>query len=172
MLQVTVRDATPEDIPAILEIYNDAVLHLTATADYEPQSLAKRVAWYEERRSGDYAVVVAANEGGEVVGWASLNPYHSKPGYRFTVENSVYVAASHRGRGVGKALLGALIERARTAGYHSILARIDGDNAASVAVHEAFGFRHAGHLHEVYCKFDRWLDVVYMELLLQQAGQG
>src|SRR5262245_395605 len=93
-----IRPATPPDLPAILEIYNEAVLNTTATADYEPQSLETRIAWFEARKAGGYPVLVAEDEF-RVVGWSSLSPYHSRPGYRFSAEVSVYVAADRRGQG-------------------------------------------------------------------------
>ena len=97
-----VRPATHADLPAILEIYNDAVLHTTASYDYEPRTLEHRVAWFEEHQKNNYAVFVAEDPAGRVVGWSALNPYHARIGYQFTTENSVYVAADQRGKGFGK----------------------------------------------------------------------
>jgi L-amino acid N-acyltransferase len=163
---VTVRPATSADLPAILEIYNEAVLNTTATYDYEPRTLDERVAWFEDHRTQGYPVFVAVNGAGRVVGWSALNRYRDRPGYRLTTENSVYVAADQRGRGVGRQLLAPLIQAARQRGLHAILAGIDAGNEASLRLHEAFGFREVAHLKEVGYKFNRWLDVVYLELLL------
>ena len=99
---VTVRPATREDLPAILDIYNEAVLHTTATYDYEPRTLDDRVAWFEDHRANGYPVFVAVNDDGHMVGWGALNQYRPRKGYRFTTENSVYVAADQRGRGIGR----------------------------------------------------------------------
>lgn len=162
-----VRSANQEDLPAILAIYNDAVLTHTCTADVEPRTLQERVAWYEDRIARDCPVFVAVDEDDQVVGWSSYGPHHPRPGYRFTVENSVYVAADRRGQGVGKLLLPPLIETARDKGLHTIVASIDGENEASIRLHAAFGFQHAGRLRQLVRKFDRWLDVVHMQLLLQ-----
>src|SRR6185295_10201552 len=107
---MNVRPATHADLPGILEIYNDAVLHTTATYDYEPRSLEHRTQWFEERQRDQYPVLVAVNKAGIVDGWAALNPFHARVGYRFTSENSVYVAANRRGQGIGRALLGPLVD--------------------------------------------------------------
>lgn len=161
-----IRPATREDLPGILEIYNDAVLQTTATYDYEPRTLEHRQGWFDDHVKNDYAIFVAENEAGQLVGWSALNRYHDRMGYRFTTENSVYIGASHRGRGIGKLLLAPLIHAARERGWHAILAAIDAENEASVRLHASFGFQKVGLFKQVGFKFDRWLDVVYMELLL------
>src|ERR1043166_10002068 len=161
-----VRPALHHDLPGILEIYNEAVLNTTATYDYEPRTLEQRVAWFEERRKLDFPVFVAENQDQRIVGWSALNPFHARPGYRFTTENSVYVAADQRGRGIGKLLMPPLITAARERRLHAILAGIDAENEASIRLHAHFGFEKVACLKQVGYKFDRWLDVVYMELLL------
>ncbi len=161
-----VRPATHADLPAILEIYNDAVLHTTASYDYEPRTLEHRVAWFEDHQKNNYAVFVAEDPAGRVVGWSALNPYHARIGYQFTTENSVYVAADQRGKGIGKLLLAPLIEAARARGLHAIIAAIDAENGVSVRLHASFGFQKIGLFKQVGFKFGRWLDVVYMELLV------
>ncbi len=159
------RAATTDDLPAILDIYNDAVLHTTATYDYEPRTLAHRAAWFEDHVKHNYPVFIAEDEAGRVVGWSSLNRYHERMGYRFTSENSVYVAADQRGRGVGKLLVAPLIDAAQTLGLHAILAGIDSENDVSVRLHARFGFEKVAHFKQVGFKFGRWLDVIYMERL-------
>ncbi len=159
---ISIRDAHETDLPSILDIYNHAVIHSTATADYEPRSLEDRAAWYKDRRTKGFPIVVAEDSVGVIVGWGALNPYHARIGYSHTSENSVYVAHDWRGKGVGKALLAELVKRAETLKLHAIVAAIDGDNAASIALHARFGFEHSGRLPQIVRKFDRWLDVVYM----------
>src|SRR6185295_1969399 len=100
-----VRPATHADLPGILEIYNDAVLNTTASYDYEPRSLEHRTQWFEERQRDNYPILVAVDETSRVLGWSALNPFHARIGYRFTSENSVYVASNYRGKGVGRALM-------------------------------------------------------------------
>ncbi len=163
---MTIRPATRADCPAILAIYNDAVLTTTATYDYEPRTLEQRQAWFDDHERGGYAVFVAENDAGRIVGWSALNRYHDRPGYRFSSENSVYIAADARGKGLGKLLLAPLIDAARAKGLHAIIAAIDATNEASIRLHVKFGFVQVGHFKQVGFKFDRWLDVVYMELLL------
>ena len=162
-----VRPATSADLPAILEIYNDAVLTTTATYDYEPRTMEHRVAWFEEHVKQDYPVFVAQDDSDHIVGWSSLSGYRARPGYRFTSENSIYVAADQRGKGIGKLLLVPLIETARKRGLRAIIAAIDATNEASIRLHARFGFEKVGHFKQVGFKFNRWLDVVYMELLLK-----
>ena len=161
-----IRPATRADLPGILEIYNEAVLNTTATYDYEPRTLEHRTQWFEERQREGYPIFVAVDEAGRVVGWSALNPFHARIGYRFTSENSVYVAADARGRGVGKLLLAPLIEGAKARGLHAIIAVIDAQNEASIRLHAAFGFEKVGLFKQTGFKFNRWLDVVYMERIV------
>ena len=163
---ITIRPATVADLPGILEIYNDAVLHTTATYDYEPRTLEQRRQWFEDHQRDNYAVFVAVDETGRIVGWSALNPYHARPGYRFTSEDSVYIAADRRGQGIAKQLLEPLIEAARARGLHVIIAAIDATNEASIRLHARYGFEQVGHFKQVGFKFGRWLDVVYMQKIL------
>jgi phosphinothricin acetyltransferase len=163
-----VRLAHREDVRGILEIYNDAVLNTTASYDYEPSTLDARLAWYDAHVRGHYPIYVAEDECGTVVGWSSLSEFRSRVGYRYTAENSVYVAADCRGRGIGKLLMPPLINAACAMGLRAIIAAIDAENTVSLRLHVSFGFERVAHLRQVGYKFDRWLDVVYMELLLPQ----
>ncbi len=156
-----VRVAEAGDLPAIAEIYNDAVLNSTATFDTEPAMLEESEQWLRDR-SHPYAVLVTEHEG-EVAGWAALKAFASKPAYRFTAENTVYVRADMRGKGVGKALLGCLLEVATENGFRTVIARIAAPNPASVRLHRRLGFRRVGVEREVGRKFGRWLDVVVMQ---------
>ncbi len=161
-----VRAAEDGDLPAIADIYNDAVLNSTATFDTEPATLAESEQWLRDR-SHPYAVLVAEG-GGEMVGWAALKAFASKPAYRFTAENTVYVRADMRGKGVGNALLGRLLEAAAENGFRTVIARIAAPNPASVRLHRRFGFRRVGVEREVGRKFGRWLDVVVMQKALAE----
>ena len=161
-----IRPAQREDLQAILEIYNDAVLHTTASYDYHPRTLDHRIAWFEDHVAQNYPIFVACNAQHEVVGWSSLSRFHDRPGYRFTCENSIYIAPPWRGQGIGSQLLTPLIENAQSQGLHSILAVIDASNQASIKLHAKFGFTTVGMFKEVGFKFNRWLDVAYMQKLL------
>jgi phosphinothricin acetyltransferase len=154
------------DLPAILEIYNEAVLSTTASYDYVPRTLEHRTGWFNDHVEHNYPVFVAVTDEGQVIGWSSLSRFHYRMGYRFTSENSIYVAADQRGRGVGKLLMPPLIEGARQRGFHAIIGVIDAANEASIRLHAAFGFQRVGLFTEVGFKFGRWLDVAYMQLLL------
>jgi L-amino acid N-acyltransferase YncA len=163
--EVTIRRARRSDCPAILEIYNDAVRHTTATYDTEPQTLESRHIWFDAHAAAGDAIFVAEADG-RVVGWSSLTRYHPRPGYRFTVEDSIYIAEPWRGRGIGGRLLAPLIESARERDLHVILAGIDAENEASIRLHARHGFEHVGRFREVGHKFGRWLDVIYMQRTL------
>lgn len=161
-----VRPATEADLPAILDIYNHAVLHSTATFDEEPRALEDQRRWLREH-AHPYAVVVAVS-GDRVAGWASLSPFHARPAYRFTAEDSVYVHPEHRGRGIGGLLLAELLSLARGNGFHTVVARITGGNDASVRLHARLGFEHAGTEREVGYKFGQWLDVTVMQAVVDR----
>jgi phosphinothricin acetyltransferase len=164
MSDLTIRPATADDLPPINDIYNHYVLHSTATYQEEPEPSEGRLAWFG-RHGAAYPVTVAVMDG-SVVGWASLSPFHVRSAYRRTVENSVYVRHDLHRRGIGGALLTDLIERGRSIGYHTVIALIAAEQAASVALHRKAGFTEVAHLRQVGFKFGRWLDVVYLQLML------
>lgn len=163
----SVRPANEADLQAVTDIYNEAVLTTTATFDVEPKSLADRRAWFAEH-GGRYPLLVA-EEDGRVLGWGSLSPYGRRPAYRYSVEDSIYVASAHRGKGVGGALLSALVARARDLGFHAVMGRVVTGNDVSIRLHEKHGFQLVGREREVGWKFGCWLDLVVMELVLGQA---
>ena len=164
-MRAAIRDATPADLPAIFAIYNEEVLHGTATFDTAPRLPGRDGAWLTDRDPGRHPVLVA-EAGGEVVGWASLSPWSTRRAYDRTAEESVYVHAAHRGQGVGRALLDAVVERGRAAGIGVLVARIADAQPASVALHEAAGFRRFGTQRRCGEKFGRLLDVELMDLHL------
>ena len=163
-----IRAAERDDLPQILEIYNEAVLNTTASYDYEPRTLEQRIAWYEDHLKTNYPIFVAQSLAaqGRIVGWSALNAFHTRMGYRFTTENSIYVAADQRGKGIGKLLMPPLIDAAKERDLHAIIAAIDADNEVSIRLHANFGFEKVALLKQVGFKFGRWLDVVYMERLI------
>jgi phosphinothricin acetyltransferase len=161
---VRVRLATIDDAEAIRAIYNLEVLESTVTFDLVPRSLGEQQGWLTAR-SGAHAVVVA-EDGDDVLGFASLSPYKERPAYRTTVEDSVYVRRDQQGRGVGKAMLAELLTLATQHGFHAVMGRIVGGHEASIALHQGAGFSVVGTEREVGRKFGRWLDVVVMERLL------
>ena len=162
--RIVIRSAVAEDLPAINDIYNHFVLHSTCTYQEEPEPLEGRRAWFLHHGER-YPVIVAVYEG-KVVGWGSLSAYHPRSAYRNTVENSVYIHHDFHGQGIGSLLLQELLSLARKLGHRAIIAAIDGEQTASVSLHAKFNFQHVGRFRQIGFKFGRWLDVVYMELLL------
>lgn len=166
------RDATAADLPAINAIYNHYVLCSTCTYQLVPETEEGRRAWFAGRRP-QHPVIVAKLDG-KVLGWGSLSAFHKREAYAGTVENSVYVSHEHQRRGLGRLLMKELIRRARKAGTHTIVAAISADQEGSVALHRTLGFIETGRLREVGRKFDRVLDVVYLQLMTgeeeNQAG--
>jgi L-amino acid N-acyltransferase len=158
-----IEDATDDDLPAILAIYNEVIRTSTAIYREEPATLAERRAWNETRKTNCYPLLVARTEATPVAGFATFGDFRAWPGYRFTVEHSVHVAESHRGQGIGTALMRVLLERGAACGKHIMVAGIDADNAGSIRMHERLGFAQTGHLKEVGWKFGRWLDLVFMQ---------
>jgi phosphinothricin acetyltransferase len=161
---MVIRTATLADAPAISGIYNEAVLHSTATYQEEPESVEDRRRWLDAH--GPAHPVVVAELGGVVAGWAALSRFHPRSAYRFTVENSVYIHVDHRRRGIGRALMRVLIDQAPALGHRSIIAGVSGDQEPSLRLHRSLGFVEVGRLRAVGFKFGRWLDVVTLQLHL------
>jgi phosphinothricin acetyltransferase len=161
-MTVTLRAAAEPDLPAILAIYNDAALNTTAIWNDGPTDLDNRRQWLEARRRQGYPVLVATLDE-TVIGYASFGDFRPFDGYRFTVENSIYVDAGRRRSGIGSALLAALIERAQGLGKHVMVAGIDAANDISIRLHARHGFVESGRMPEVGFKFGRWLDLVFMQ---------
>lgn len=165
-MQQQIRDAGTADLDGILAIYNDAVQHTTAIWNDTPVDRTNRAAWLAARTAAGYPVLVATAADGAVLGYASFGDWRAFDGYRHTVEHSVYVHRDARGRGTGHALLAALTGRARALGKHVMVAAIDADNLASLALHRRLGFTETGRMPQVGCKFGRWLDLVWLQLQL------
>jgi L-amino acid N-acyltransferase len=162
---MVLREAKLTDAPAIESIYAGYVTTSTCTWQETPGTLAEREAWLSDH--GERHPVLVAEDGGQVIGWASLSPFNRRSGYRHTVEDSVYVREGLHRRGLGRALLAALIERARALGHHAMIAGTSADQVASIELHRALGFVEVARMPEVGTKFGRWLDLVYLQLTLQ-----
>ncbi|MCW7541579.1 GNAT family N-acetyltransferase [Aquabacterium sp. A7-Y] len=160
--------ATEVHLPGITTIYNDAVLNTTAIWNDQVVDLENRAAWLAQRRSIGYPVLVAVGPDEKVLGYASFGDFRAFDGYRYTVENSVYVKSDARRGGVAMALMTRLIEEARSLGKHQMVAAIESGNAGSIRLHERLGFEHGGHMSEVGTKFGRWLDLTWMQLRLNE----
>jgi phosphinothricin acetyltransferase len=169
MPDVTIRAATLADIPAITRIYADAVMHGTATFELEPPDQAEMARRMTALHAGGFPYLVA-EIGDALVGYAYANHYRTRPAYRFTVEDSIYIDPIAQRRGVGRALLAQLIQECERRGFRQMVAVI-GDSAqlASIAIHRALGFRPSGNFENVGFKFGRWLDSVMMQ---RELGPG
>ena len=160
------RDAEPRDGAAIAAIYNDAVARTTAIWNDVTVDAADRVAWMTARQDAGHPVIVAVDAEDEAIGYATYGPWRPHDGYRHTVEHSVYVRGDQRGQGLGRALMDSVIERARAAGIHVMIAGIEAGNAGSIRMHESLGFTHVGTAAQVGTKFGRWLDLTFLQLTL------
>ncbi|MFI5503508.1 GNAT family N-acetyltransferase [Nocardia asteroides] len=158
-----VRDADKADLPAVLAIHNTNIAESTAIWDTDQVELDDRLTWFADRTAASMPILVAEIDG-EVAGYASYGQWRPKTGYRFTVENSVYVDDRFQRRGVATALLTELVARATASGrVHAMIAAIESGNTGSIALHERFGFRTVGELPEVGHKFGRWMDLTLMQ---------
>jgi L-amino acid N-acyltransferase len=156
-----IDEAKVEDLPAITAILNHAAAHTTASWHEYPKTDAEMAEWFAARKR-DYAVLAARDRSG-LLGYGSYGPFRVPSGYRLSAEHSLYVREDARGRGIGKALLAALIDKARAQGLHALIGGVDSENGLSIALHKAFGFEETGRLPEIGRKFDRWLTLVFLQ---------
>ena len=166
-IQIEVRDATHADLPSLLSIYNHAAVNTTSVWTDGPSDLVERQNWFLARKNSGFPVLIA-EAAQQVVGFASFGDFRAWPGYRHTVENSVFVDPAFHRRGVARALLRPLIARAIGLEKHVMIAGIEASNDASLALHRSEGFVEVGRLPEVGCKFGRWLDLVFLARKLDE----
>ncbi|GMA65402.1 GNAT family N-acetyltransferase [Alicyclobacillus fastidiosus] len=160
-----IRDSVMDDLPFLLEIYNQSVRNSAATFDLEEQTLAQRTEWFSHY-GGRYPLIVAQVQD-QVVGYASLSKFREKPAYQYTAECSVYIHDRFHGQGIGRALMNDLLSRTSKLGYHSIVAGITDGNEASMRLHESLGFQYVGCLREVGFKFQQWQHVHYYQYFVR-----
>ncbi|HMA11434.1 MAG TPA: GNAT family N-acetyltransferase [Steroidobacteraceae bacterium] len=151
---------------AVREIFNDAIANTTALYDYRPRSPETVLQWFGAKARDGYPVLAAVDGAGTLLGFASYGTFRAWPAYKYSVEHSLYVHRDHRRAGVGRALLAAVVDHATGRGYRTVIGGIDADNAASIALHEAQGFVHAGTLRDAGYKFGRWLNLAFYQKLL------
>lgn len=156
---------------AILSIFNDAIANSTALYEYEPRTMDTMRAWFDTKAKGNFPVLGLEDESGALMGFASYGSFRAFAAYKYTVEHSVYVDSRFRGRGVGRRLLGEIIEAAKSQHYHMMIGGIDADNAASIALHRSLGFTHCASIKQAGFKFGRWLDLEFYQLLLPTPAQ-
>jgi phosphinothricin acetyltransferase len=160
---LNIRQATLADLGQITEIYNDAIQKTTAIFDTEPKTLEEQESWFANHDASH--PVLIAEEDGLIVAWASLNQWSDRCAYNATAEISLYVKEEYRGKGIGKQLMKAIIQEGKTAGLHTVIARIAGSNKISADLCKSFGFQYIGTMREVGKKFDKLLDVHLMQLI-------
>jgi L-amino acid N-acyltransferase len=162
---IHIREAVENDLPQILEIYNEVIKNTTAVYDYEPHTLEMRKQWFAAKKEQGFPVFVA-EENEKILGLSSIGTFRAWAAYKYSAENSVYVAAEARGKGIGKLLLPPLIEAAKKMNMHTIIASVDASNEASLRLHKSFGFEEVAHFNEVGWKFGRWLDLKFLQLMV------
>ena len=160
-----IREATENDLPEILDIYNDAILNTTAIYDYKIQTLEDRRQWYEKKKLDGYPLFVF-EENGKAVAFATFGPFRAWPAYKYTVEHSVYVHKDYRNKGIGTKLMQQIIKTADEREFATLVAGIDAANESSIKMHEKMGFRFAGVIKKAGFKFGGWLDLVFYQLEL------
>ena len=165
-MNVNIRPATLRDMPGILEIVNYEIVHTTAIYDYNPRNLETQVAWFEDKAAHGFPVIVA-DDHGYVAGFGAYGTFRVRDAYQYTVEHSVYAAQGYQGKGIGRMLMEELIRLARIQKMHSMIGGIDALNTGSIDFHKKFGFQEAGLIKDAGYKFDRWLDLVFMQLILE-----
>jgi phosphinothricin acetyltransferase len=165
-MEIQIRTYQTEDTQAILAIINYNILHSTSLYDYTIRNYEQQKAILQDKINKGFPVIVAVSNG-EPVGFGMYSEFRFREAYKFTVEHSVYVSHDEMGKGIGKLLLSELIELAKAQGLHTMLGVIDSENQGSILFHEQFGFKTVGTIKESGYKFDRWLDSVFMQLLLE-----
>lgn len=162
---MNIRLATQHDIPAILSIFNEALIHTTAVYSYQPASLSEQLEWFKHKTQAGIPILVAEDDLG-VTGYVTYGPFRVRPAYKYTVELSIYVDQRARNTGVGKALMGEILKVCEAKALKTLICGIDSENTASIALCQKFGFTHAGSLKQVGYKFGRWLDLEFYQLQL------
>lgn len=155
---------------AVMSIFNDVIATSTALYEYRPRDDRSMATWFQGKADGGFPVIVSLDDRDQVSGFATYGPFRSFPAYKYTVEHSVYVHRDHRGQGVGTALMRHLVAYATGQDYHAMIGVVDGNNEASVSLHDRLGFVRAGVIRQAGFKFGRWLDVEVYQLLLPTPG--
>jgi L-amino acid N-acyltransferase len=156
---------------AILDIFNEAIATSTALYDYKPRPPEAMAGWFATKRSNGFPVIGLEDEAGALMGFASYGSFRAWPAYKYSVEHSIYIHRDHRGKGLGRTLLGAIVEAARERQVHTLIGGIDAANQASIALHTAMGFEHAGTIRQAGFKFGRWLDLAFYQRILETPAQ-
>lgn len=170
-MAVRLIDCDRSHAPEILAILNEAIANSTALYDYDPRTPEMMSAWFDAKERGRYPVIGAVDDDGRLLGFATYGSFRDRPAYKYTVEHSVYVDTNCRGRGVGRMLLTAIVDRARAQEYHSLIGGIDADNAVSIGLHRSAGFVFCGEIREAGFKFGRWLNLHFYQRILDTPAR-
>lgn len=166
-MSVRIRDAKREDLPIILKIVNYEIEHTTSIYDYDKRNLEYQTAWFEKKKIEKMPIIIA-EENGEVIGFGTFGIFRQWDGYQFSVEHSIYLDKDSRGKGTGKKIMKELIRLAIEQGYHTMIAGVDANNVKSIKFHHDFGFKEVGRFNQIGYKFEKWLDLIFMQLFLKE----
>lgn len=161
-----IRNATEKDLPAILEIFNFEIIHTANAYIYDPWTLDYALEWFRDKKKEGFPFIVM-EEKGEVIGYSYYGPFRTRPAYKTTVEYSVYIHRDHRRKGIAVQLVDALFKIARENGIHVIMGGVDAGNVKSIHFHEKLGFTQVAYIKSVAYKFDKWLDLILFQLILE-----
>lgn len=167
-MNFVIRPYQESDAPFILEIINDSILHTSHNYDYDPKSLKEIQSLFADKLAAGLPVLVGEIEG-EICGYATYGVFRAKPGYRKTLEHSIYLSSKAQGKGLGTQMMKQLIEIAYSQGYHVMIAGMDSENIGSFRFHERLGFKEVARIPEVAFKFNKWLCLVLMQLILNPS---
>ncbi|RFC55689.1 GNAT family N-acetyltransferase [Brumimicrobium aurantiacum] len=165
-MEIVIREAEERDVERILEIINYEILNSTVVYDYKERTYDFQLNWLKQKKKDGMPVIVAEGENG-VIGYGTFGIFRPFDGYQFSVEHSIYVDKDFRTHGIGKQLLQGLITLAKKGGFHTMIAGVDASNERSIEFHKKFGFTEVGTFKEVGFKFEKWLDLLFMQLLLK-----
>jgi len=166
-MSIIIRDAQLEDLPSILKIVNFEIEHTTSIYDYNKRTLQNQTIWFEKKKIEEMPVIIA-EEKGSVIAFGTFGIFRPWDGYQFSVEHSIYLNKNSRGRGTGTKIMNKLIHLAKEQGFHIMIAGIDANNTKSIKFHHNFGFKEVGRFNQIGYKFDKWLDLVFMQLFLKE----
>ena len=165
-MSIIIRDAERKDLPSILKIVNFEIEHTTSIYDYEKRTLQNQTVWFENKKIEKMPVIVA-EENGDMIGFGTFGIFRPWAGYQFSLEHSIYLDKNSRGKGTGKKIMTELIHLAKDQGFHIMIAGIDANNSKSIKFHHNFGFKEVGRFNQIGFKFEKWLDLIFMQLFLK-----
>jgi len=166
-MNIIIRQAIKEDILSILEIINFEIEHSTSVYDYKKESLENKIEWFEKKKKDKLPVLVAEQDN-NILGYGTFGIFRPWDGYQFSIEHSIYIDKDSRAKGIGKEIMKELIQIAIKLKYHTMIAGIDANNAKSIQFHLNFGFLEVGRFNQIGFKFDKWLDLIFMQLFLKE----